>query len=371
MNKTKIAILGIVVLFAVLTVSTASAAHATFFFEPQNTSVPEGYCNTREVKLMINITTDTPMDRVKGGQIGIRYNPSCMNITNHPVYGEWSGWGPNIDPWMSSWNAYPICYGDAGGMRYDMVMYGFDGSQEGVQHIATFEVHCNSTEYCETLMLFGCGKSGCQPCPIEVITRDDRNLYPDNVTFENGTFTCGEAPPPQTFEKDLVAGWNLISMPLTNATDMTVANIIDESVGTSNYDALYKYNASSNSFVPLSSTDEMENGVGYFINITNPAGADWTYKGAPVTSMDVPMEQGLNMIGWLNCTKRINQTTSLGDTSKVRYIARWNATSQSYEVYEPHAPEPETDMFNDFWTLERGEGYFVAAKTAFTLSESC
>ncbi|NQE45385.1 hypothetical protein C5S31_05110 [ANME-1 cluster archaeon GoMg2] len=191
MNKTKIVTVGIVVLFAVLTVSTASAAHATFFFDPQNTSVPEGYCNTREVKLMINITTDTPMDKVKGGQVGIRYNPSCMNITDHPVYGEWPGWGPNMDPWMSSWNAYPICCGDAGGMRYDMVMYGFDGSKEGIQHIATFTVHCNSTEYCETPMLFGYGKSGGQPCPIEVITRDDRNLYPDNVTFENGTFTCG------------------------------------------------------------------------------------------------------------------------------------------------------------------------------------
>ena len=364
MNKTemKIAILGIVALFAVLTVSTASA-HVTLYFVPQDTSVPEGECHSANVEVWLS--TEDP-DTALSGQFAIHYDPSCVNITEHPVYGEPEGWGECIDYTMSSWNAYPECYGDG----YDMIMYTFAFPIPhppwcpSPQMIANFTVHCcnSSIEHCLTNLSISCGRI-CNWCPIQILDAQDINLYPDNTTFINGTFECGVPP---TFTKHLEPGWNLISLPLFNVSNMTVANIIDESVGTSNYDALYKYNASTHSFVPLSSTDEMENGAGYFINITNPAGADWTYKGAPVTSMDVSMEQGLNMIGWLNCTKRINQT-SLGDTSKVRYIARWNVTSQSYEVYEPHA----LDVFNDFWTLERGEGYFVAAKTAFTLSESC
>ncbi|NQE45383.1 hypothetical protein C5S31_05100 [ANME-1 cluster archaeon GoMg2] len=366
MNKTKkIAILGIAALFTVLTVSTVSAAHATFFFDPQNTSVPEGYCNTREVKLMINITTDTPMDKVKGGQVGIRYNPSRMNITGHPVYGELPGWGPNMDPWMSSWNAYPICCGDVGGMRYGMVMYGFDGSQEGVQHIATFEVHCNSTEYCETPMLFGYGKSGVQPCPIEVMARDDRNLYPDDVTFKNGTFTCGAAPPPETFEKELVVGWNMISLPLYNETDMTVANIIADSLSGS-YSDLYKYDAVNNDWVLLSLEDKMQKGVGYFIYMT--AIDTWIYSGLPYNRVEVSLSEGLNCIGWTNTSASINVTeeNALGSiTDKYNYVAQWNnAPSPKYEVYEQHAP----DMFNDFWMMERGEGYWIAAKEDCTLT---
>ena len=46
------------------------------------------------------------------------------------------------------------------------------------------------------------------------------------------------------------------------------------------------------------------------------------------------------------------------------YVARWNATTQKFEIYVPDAPP----VFNDFNTMERGEGYFIAAKTSCTLT---
>ncbi len=186
----------------------------------------------------------------------------------------------------------------------------------------------------------------------------DGNYVP--TEWVHGNFTC--LAPPETFSKSLVKGWNLISLPLTNDTDMTVANIMSSVNGS--YDALYRYDASTKKWVALGSDDTMENGVGYFIHMTEDA--TWTYSGSAFTSMSISLEQGLNMIGWLNCSKPINQT-GLDDPAKVRYIARWNATSHKFEVYVPGAPS----VFNDFDTLERGVGYFVAAKTDFTLTESC
>ena len=369
MNKTKIAILGIAVLFAVLTVSTASA-HVTLYFVPQDSSVPEGECHSAYVEVWASV--EDP-DTMQYGQFAIHYDPSCVNITDHPVMDAPEGWGSWIDNSKSSWNAYPQC---GGGPGYDMIMYYFWGPVPSTpppfdigpdQMIANFTVECISSEYCLSELSVTCGEAGCFSCPIEVLTPENVNLYPDSVTLVDGTFECGEAAPPETFEKGLVSGWNMISLPLTNDTDMKVSNIINTSLSDS-YDALYKYDASTHSFVALSSSDTMENGVGYFIHITS---ADtWTYSGSAYTSMSTGLSQGLNMVGWLNCSKTIG--TGSGDAlysikDNYYYAARWNATSQSYETYNLAAPS----VFNDFTTMDRGEGYFISAKGVDTLSESC
>jgi hypothetical protein len=353
MNKTKMKIvtLGIAVLFAVLTVSTASA-HVTQYFDPQDSSVPEGYCNTTEVKVMANITGG---DDLRGGQFNIKYNPSCCNIVDLQ-------WGPTIFPMMSSWNA-TSCWPPEEAPGIDHIRYTFMLMETGVTEICTITLHCKSTEYCETDLTFP-DYPGTN-CKIEVLNASNDNLYPWNTTLVNGTFTCGKAPTPQAFEKELVLGWNLISLPLNNETDMTVGNIINTSLSGS-YDALYKYDTSTHSFVPLSSTDTMENGVGYFIHITS---ADtWTYSGSAYTSISVSLSEGLNMVGWLNCSKSISgNLTSIKDN--YYYIASWNATAAlpSFETFNPVAPA----VFNDFDEMKRGIGYFISAKAGDILLESC
>ena len=72
------------------------------------------------------------------------------------------------------------------------------------------------------------------------------------------------------------------------------------------------------------------------------------------------------MVGWLNCSKDISDALSsiAGD---YWYVAKWNAEEQKFEVYNPVAPP----VFNDFNTMERGEGYFISMKSDGTLTESC
>jgi hypothetical protein len=61
---------------------------------------------------------------------------------------------------------------------------------------------------------------------------------------------------------------------------------------------------------------------------------------------------------------------SVGDamgTTDYRYAARWNAISQSYEVFNPNAPE----AFHGFTTMTAGEGYFVSAGSESALTVTC
>ena len=324
MNETKKMAFRIGIVLAVLAAFTASvAADNVIFFDPDPSCAAPG--ETIHVGLWINCT-----DGVAAWNDDIHYDPEVLNITN----------AEPGDVYTVMWSFFP--YWDQGFVRIGSWSYDY------MDHTG--------------LMLLA-------NLTIVAINPGTSTLYHDNyaignweghewdATWINGTFTC--LAPQETFSKELVKGWNLISLPLYNATDMTVANIMSSVSGL--YDALYRYDASTHSWVPLSSSDTMENGVGYFVHMTS-AGT-WTYTGSAYTDMNIPLQQGLNMIGWLNCSKPIDDALSSieGD---YWYVARWNATAQRFEVYNPVAP-PE---FNDFTTMERGEGYFIAAKTSCTLT---
>ncbi|HDN64948.1 MAG TPA: hypothetical protein ENF23_01410 [Methanosarcinales archaeon] len=70
------------------------------------------------------------------------------------------------------------------------------------------------------------------------------------------------------------------------------------------------------------------------------------------------------MIGVPNCTMDVG--TAMG-SADYRYVARWNAAAQEYEVYNPVAPS----AFHGFTTMTAGEGYFVSAKSGGSLTLSC
>ncbi len=164
---------------------------------------------------------------------------------------------------------------------------------------------------------------------------------------------AGEA----TFEKDLLKGWNLASLPLT-PSDKKVSSVLNSVDG--KYDAVVRYNAATHQFVTLSGSDEMDNGVGYFIHMTE--NGTWSYQGSAYDSINVGLSQGLNCIGWTNTSANLPGALN-SITGNYNYVARWNATSRSYEAYEPNAPPP----FNDFTMVNRGEGYWIAAKGSCTL----
>ena len=160
-------------------------------------------------------------------------------------------------------------------------------------------------------------------------------------------------PETETFTKSLPLGWNLISLPLTPTDNSTSAVLTGVS-----QDAVKSYNAATHQFEDATAMDP---GTGYFVHVTT-AGT-WSYDGTAYTSMTSGLSTGLNMVGWTNTSANLPDALS-SITDSYRYVAHWDASSQSYEVYEPNAPAD----FNDFTTMERGEGYFIAATSSCTLA---
>ena len=159
---------------------------------------------------------------------------------------------------------------------------------------------------------------------------------------------------PETFTKSLPDGWNLISLPF-EATDNSTGAVLS----TVTYNAVKQYNAVTKQFEDATT---MDRGTGYFVHVTT-AGT-WEYAGTPESSTTTQLKSGLNMIGVPNCGMSVS--AAMGSTD-YRYAAKWNATSQSYEVYNPNAPA----AFHDFTTIEPGEGYFVSVLSDGALTVSC
>ena len=172
-----------------------------------------------------------------------------------------------------------------------------------------------------------------------------------------------EAAGEETFSKALAEGWNLISLPLTPSPSNSTSAVLSSMSG--KYDAVYSYNAATKQFEDVM-TGTMDPGIGYFVHVTT-AGT-WTYTGMAYTSMGISLNSGLNMVGWLNCSKSISDALS-SIYGNYYYVARWNAGAQKFETYNPVAPNGFNDFFAD---MERGEGYFISAKEGCpALSESC
>ena len=338
-------ILVVLALLAVLAMPTASA-HVTMYFEPQNISMSGGYGSTTDVKVIANITS--PHDSL-GGQYAIGHN-AHVDIVDLQ-------WGPSIFTMLASWNNAGKCPGP----DLDWLMYMFLSEQTGVVEICTFTVQRNSTcDYCTSHLNFSCGVV-CSQCPI-IITPGvgSGNHYPTNVPLVSGTVECGTPPSAETFSKPLYEDWNLISLPLVPAEGNSASAVLS---GVS-YDAVYRYNATLKQFEGIESTDAMNPGTGYFVHAT--ADCTWKYNGTAYNSMDMSLEQGLNMVGWLNCSKDADDALS-SISGEYHYVARWDTTAGTFEVYNPTAPP----ALNDFTVMDRGTGYFISAKQDCTLSESC
>ena len=159
-----------------------------------------------------------------------------------------------------------------------------------------------------------------------------------------------------TFTKSLPLGWNLISLPLTPLDSSTSVVLGNATIA---YDAVKSYNAATNQFEDATTMDP---GTGYFVHVTT-AGT-WEYEGTACNSISASLSQGLNMVGWTNETGSALPGALSSIDGSYRYVARWNAGTQSYEIYLPDAPA----VFNDFATMERGEGYFIAATGSCTLT---
>jgi len=314
----------------------AGDKEAIYYLGPDNSSASE-FCENTTVQVWVNSTIP-----FFGGHFTITTDDaSCGNI----VIGSYVG---NL----TYFDAPHAIHTDTGSvLEVEYVDANYAEQPPGVYNIGEFKIHCNSPECCKTDLIFGVR---CTWPPCVYIT----NVTGDKVVaMDNGTFTCGE-PTEESFSKDLYEGWNLVSLPLTlsnNSASSVLASVWN------NVSAVYRYNATSKQF---ESASTMDPGEGYFVHVTQ--NCTWTYSGTPYTSMSTELKQGLNMVGWLNCSKDISDALSPIE-GNYWYVARWNAVSQSFEVYNPVAPS----SFNDFTAMDRGTGYFISAKADTTLSASC
>ena len=350
----------VMILLAVLAIPTASA-HVTLYIVPQDSCVPQGYGNTTYIEIWADVTGS---DTLRGGQFSINTDGTCVDIISL------NSWGPKIYPPGSRWkhegSGHPC-----GDCEYDWIAYEFyDGpptyngylTAPANEMICNLTVHCNcsSCDYCTSGTNITCGMLGCLECPIQVLDKDINNLYPDDATLIDGTVECGTSSSAESFSKPLYEGWNLLSLPL-NPEDNAASAVLS----TVSYNAIYRYNAESKQFENIESTDAMNPGTGYFVHVTGDC--TWNYRGYAYNSMNVSLEPGLNMVGWMNCSKEDIDDALSSISGDYRYVARWNTSAQKFEVYNPKAPSG----FNDVTTIDRGTGYFISAKQDCTLCETC
>jgi len=330
MNKMKIAF-GVGIVLVVLTVFTASAAASNLlYFVPQNSSAEPG--DEVTVKLMLNTT----YNNITGFQCHIDLDTSVVNVTSGSEGSfDWDYWNwiikndPEYGPYLFTAG---MEFGGCGPGELELGVFTLKGVNPGVSPL-------------DFIRRQQPGETEPPHDPTKISAGATK--LPFNWT--NGTFACN---------KSLPVGWNLVSRP-----DITAGNSTASVLTGVYYDAVYRYDATSDTFVDVSD-GTMEPGIGYFVHVASPS--TWTYTGTPYTQMNTSLEPGLNMIGWLDCTKDITDALSSIE-GKYWYVARWNATTQEYETYNPVAPPP----FNDFDTLEPTTGYWISMKESGWLNVSC
>ena len=355
MNKNYL--FGIGMVLAVLMVFAApAAAENRAYFVPQHGNATTG--NFTYMTLYVDIEDG---QKLAGGQVElifdathadiIKWYKSCLVAdnqcwgaldTNFTFTDNGYMWGGCTNPqyWDEEWTSIPEGY--------------FTGP--ATVKIGKYKVEAIGTPG-ESPFNFGfemepSGCNLCQPCKFV-----DELGVPLDITWENGTFTHLSGPiEPETFTKSLVSGWNLISLPLTPLDNSTSAVLGNDTIA---YDAAKSYNAATHQFEDATTMDP---GTGYFVHVT--AAGDWVYEGTAYTSISATLSTGLNCVGWTNETGSALPGALSSIDGSYRYVARWNAGTQSYEVYLPDAPAP----FNDFTTMDRGEGYFIAATAGCTLT---
>jgi len=311
---------GIGILFAVLLICIApAAAENTIYFEPDPSSAAPG--EEIEVTLWLNAT-----DGSAAMNDAICFDPEVVNITS------------------GSPGDFPLMWGFV--HCGDSVRLG-GWSSDGL--------NLTSGKHVLAYLTFVANNTG-----TSNLLHTDNNIgdqyghdLPDQV-FINGTFTCTGSS--DAFTKPLASGWNLVSLPLT-PDDNNASAVLTSISG--DYDAVKSYNAATHQF---EDTDTMDPGVGYFVHVTT-AGT-WEYEGVAYTSISAPLSQGLNCVGWTNEVDFALPGALSSIDGSYRYVARWNADDQKYEVYLPGVP----GVFNDFEAMDQGEGYFIVATEGCTLT---
>jgi hypothetical protein len=164
--------------------------------------------------------------------------------------------------------------------------------------------------------------------------------------------------------KDLVEGWNLISIPLMISGN-NLTSILQSIQG--QYDAVLWYNLSDgndhwkhhHTSKPsnLIDLETINNTMGFWLHITDPLGATLEVIGEELTiNQSIPIYPGWNLVGFPSTTNKTRDLAlnNLFFDSDIDAIWTFNATTQRWEEIGP------SDYF------EVGRGYWVHSKVKKT-----
>ena len=140
---------------------------AIYYLNPDNSSVPDGFCNTTDVELRVNTT-----DVIRGGKVSLTYDRSCVNIT---------GISFNTATWDNA-NANkfnPLA-------AKTVITFGANSDQPlGDYLVGDLTLHCNSSSSC-----CGCDVNFVDQTYISNST--GTYYWPADTSIDDGTFICGE-----------------------------------------------------------------------------------------------------------------------------------------------------------------------------------
>ena len=360
MNKAVFKIGMVLTVFAMLVgiATTPALAHVDVYVSPDPTTCSLAPGENMTLQLIAELDANET-NGLKGFQVGIDYNPAVINVTNaeNPCLFASGGtcyvrWWRGAFEWDNTFDGGP--YGQM------IWFYGRDteGYGPGIIPLANFTIErVGSGDICKCI----------SPRYFTHETRYEPTIGSSRLaTKQNTELPRGNISWHDTFEKGLCAGWNLISLPFIpedNSTSSVLASVWDNVSG-----SVYKYNAATKQF---ESVTTMEPGVGYFVYLTSDDiwiyNTSTTYPGYPENykQMNVWLEPGLNMVGWLSWPKNVSDVLTSGDHW---YATTFNASEQKYtDTFNPVAP----DVFNRLTKMEPGAGYFISAKHGCWLNVSC
>jgi hypothetical protein len=190
------------------------------------------------------------------------------------------------------------------------------------------------------------------------------NLTGTNATFgskRNATITIvedEEALVNHTY--NIVAGWNMVSIPLMNSTlyasNLSVFGSINK---------VCRYNVTSTlfeqyivGFSPPASNFQLIPDTGYFMNCT-AASLSMTLNGTSVSqSRTVYLYSNWNMIGW-SINSQMNASAFGALNNKIRKVVKYNSTTLLFDQYIVGFSPPASN-FNLTKTVG---GYFIYSNT--------
>ena len=186
-------------------------------------------------------------------------------------------------------------------------------------------------------------------------------LTMDAATFPCGMFVYGEVEDytvqvnPLAATLDLVAGWNLISLPLSpleTAIETVLSPISGKYISAWSFSAgVWKlYDPANPGFSDLS---DMNAGIGYWINMSQAATL-------PIsgTTPDgyIPVFNGWNLVGYN--AGQVRDTAAAMTSLAGKYISVWAYINGGWKLYDPANPG-----FSDLLTIDPGLGYWINASS--------